>query len=138
MSQSKKMVTFIQQALETLDHLQGQKGLSCSKTIHIRSNAHHKFLLTSMYSNPLLTITKASNSNPQYPLIPTEQRPRPTYEFLEKFQRRGGHFQSKNLYCRFWTFIQGFFRTFSKKIALQFSENEGGRGSLSRSVLSSQ
>ena len=24
-------------------------------------------------------------------------------EFTEKFQ--GGHFQSKNLYCRFWTFF---------------------------------
>ena len=23
-------------------------------------------------------------------------------EFLEKCQRGGGHFQSKNLYCRFW------------------------------------
>ena len=27
-----------------------------------------------------------------------------TDEFLENFQRGGGHFQSKNLYCRFWTF----------------------------------
>ena len=32
-----------------------------------------------------------------------------TDEFLEKFQTGGGgHFQSKNLYCRFWTFKQGF------------------------------
>ena len=30
-------------------------------------------------------------------------------EFSEKFQRGGGHFQSKNLYCRFWTFIKGLF-----------------------------
>ena len=32
----------------------------------------------------------------------------------------GGHFQSQNSYCRFWTFIfiKGFFRTFSRKIAI--------------------
>ena len=30
-------------------------------------------------------------------------------EFSEKFQRGGGgHFQSKNLCCRFWTYKQGF------------------------------
>ena len=34
-------------------------------------------------------------------------------------------FQLKNLYCRFWTFIQGLFRTFSEKIAIY---EEGGRG----------
>ena len=37
-----------------------------------------------------------------------------TGEFLEKFQRGGGHLQSKNLYCRFWTFIQGFKQGFSE------------------------
>ena len=31
-----------------------------------------------------------------------------TDEFSEKF-RGGGHFQSKNLYCKIWTFKQGFF-----------------------------
>ena len=30
-------------------------------------------------------------------------------EFSEKFQKGGGHFQSKNLYCKIWTFKQGFF-----------------------------
>ena len=46
--------------------------------------------------------------------------------FLETFQRgRGAHFQSGNLYCRFCTFKQVFF---SGKIAIKFSENEGGRG----------
>ena len=30
-------------------------------------------------------------------------------------KKGGGHFQSENLYCRFWTFIQGL----SEKIALQ-------------------
>ena len=30
----------------------------------------------------------------------------------------GGHFQSKKLYCRFWTFIQGFKRAFRIKIAI--------------------
>ena len=46
-------------------------------------------------------------------------------EFSEKFRRGGGgHFQSKNLYCRFWTFIKGFFRTIAKKFnAILFSEN---------------
>ena len=37
------------------------------------------------------------------------------------------HFQSKNLYCRFWAFIQGFKAGFLiKKFAIWFSENEGG------------
>ena len=31
-----------------------------------------------------------------------------TDEFLEKFRKGGGHFQSKNLYCKIWTFKQGF------------------------------
>ena len=30
-------------------------------------------------------------------------------ELSEKFQRAGGHFQSKNLYCRFWELKKGFF-----------------------------
>ena len=39
--------------------------------------------------------------------------------FSEKFQKKGGdHFQTKNLYCIFWTFIKGFLWTFSKKIAI--------------------
>ena len=29
--------------------------------------------------------------------------------FLEKCQRVGGHFQSKNLYCRFWKLNTGLF-----------------------------
>ena len=42
----------------------------------------------------------------------------------------GGHFQSKNLYWRFWAFIQGCGqRGFRKKIAIWFSENEGRGGS---------
>ena len=32
-----------------------------------------------------------------------------TDEFSEKFQRSGSQFQSKNFYCKFWTFEQGFF-----------------------------
>ena len=42
-----------------------------------------------------------------------------TDEFSEIFQR-GGHFQSKNLYCRFWAFKQGFLsmKFEEKKIAL--------------------
>ena len=37
-----------------------------------------------------------------------------------------GHFQSKNSYCRFWTFKEGFLSmTLKKKIATQFSEYEG-------------
>ena len=28
--------------------------------------------------------------------------------FRKSSKRGGGHFQSKNLYCRFWTFKQGF------------------------------
>ena len=33
-----------------------------------------------------------------------------TDEFSEKFRRGGGgHFQSKNLCCKIWTFEQGFF-----------------------------
>ena len=30
-------------------------------------------------------------------------------EFSEKLQRGGGHFQSKNLCCRFWKFYTGLF-----------------------------
>ena len=46
-------------------------------------------------------------------------------EFSEQFQR-GDHFQSKNLYCRFETCIQGFKEGFSKKNVNRFSENKGG------------
>ena len=36
--------------------------------------------------------------------------PTKTDEFSEKFRRGGGgHFQSKNFCCKFWTFEQGFF-----------------------------
>ena len=48
-----------------------------------------------------------------------------TDDFADKFERGGGaHFQSKNLYRRFWTF----FRRFPKKNAIKISENEGGGG----------
>merc|ERR1712016_311641 len=43
--------------------------------------------------------------------IPTLGTPSPskTDEFSEKFQKGGGgHFQSKNLYCKIWTFKQGY------------------------------
>ena len=36
-----------------------------------------------------------------------------TGEFMEKFQRGGGYFQSKNLYRRFWKLIQGLKQGFS-------------------------
>ena len=32
-----------------------------------------------------------------------------TDESSEKFQKGGGHFQSKNLCCKIWTFKQGYF-----------------------------
>ena len=39
-------------------------------------------------------------------------------QIFGKFPRGGGgHFQSKNLYCRFWAFTRGFFWAFSEKIA---------------------
>ena len=39
----------------------------------------------------------------------------------------GGQFQSKNLFCRFWTFKQGLLSmTFAKKKASWFSKNEDG------------
>ena len=39
--------------------------------------------------------------------------------FSENFQKkRGGHFQTKNLYRRFWTSIKGFFQMFSEKNAV--------------------
>ena len=47
-------------------------------------------------------------------------------EFSEKFQRAGGHFQSKNLYCRFWTFIKVFFGCFPKKLQYDFPKMRGG------------
>ena len=48
-------------------------------------------------------------------------------EFSEKFQRGGaGRFQSKNLYCRFWTFIQDFKGGFSEKLQYDFPEMRGG------------
>ena len=31
-----------------------------------------------------------------------------TDELSEKFRKGGGHFQSKNLYCKIWTFKQGY------------------------------
>ena len=37
----------------------------------------------------------------------------------------GSHFQSKNLHCRFWTFL-GFFQTFSKKLQHNFPKSMGG------------
>ena len=37
--------------------------------------------------------------------MPTSSK---TDEFSEKFQGRGGHFQSKNLCCKIWTFKQGY------------------------------
>ena len=40
-------------------------------------------------------------------------------EFSEKFQ-------SKNLCCRFWTFITGFFRMFSEKLQYNFLKMRGG------------
>ena len=65
--------------------------------------------------------------------------PSKTDEFSEKFQRGvvglggGGHFQSKNLCCKIWTFKQGYLtmkliqsNSQFKKIATQLSENEGG------------
>ena len=45
-----------------------------------------------------------------------EQMVSKTDEFLEKFQGGGGHFQSKNFYCRFLTFIKVFFGNFPKKL----------------------
>ena len=41
-----------------------------------------------------------------------------TDELSENFQGGGDHFQSKNLYCRFWTFIKGFFGRFMKIFAI--------------------
>ena len=37
--------------------------------------------------------------------MPTSSK---TDEFSEKFQGGGGHFQSKNLCCKIWTFKQGY------------------------------
>ena len=37
--------------------------------------------------------------------MPTSSK---TDEFSEKFQRWGGHIQSKNLCCKIWTFKQGY------------------------------
>ena len=50
-----------------------------------------------------------------------------TDEVSEKLQI-GGHFQSKNFCCRFWTYRQGFLSIKWKKNATWFSENEGGGG----------
>ena len=60
-----------------------------------------------------------------------------TDQFSKKERKgKGGgvNFQSKSLYCRFWTFKQGFLSMiFKKKIAILFSENEGGfKGRLER------
>ena len=46
--------------------------------------------------------------------------------FRKKIQRGDGHFQSKNLYWKFWTSIEGFFRTFSKKMQYNFPKIRGG------------
>ena len=55
-----------------------------------------------------------------------------TDELSENFQGGGDHFQSKNLYCRFWTFKQGFLSIEfeEEKIPLWFSENEGENSSV--------
>ena len=43
-----------------------------------------------------------------------------TDEFSEKFEREGGHFQSNNLCCIFWTFKKVLFGHFSKKSNIIF------------------
>ena len=43
-------------------------------------------------------------------------------EEVENFQKERGHFQSKHLCCRFWSFSGHFL----KKKKHNFSENEGG------------
>ena len=48
-------------------------------------------------------------------------------EFLEKFQKWGGHFQSKNSYFRFWTIKQCFKQVlFGKNCNIIFRKLERG------------
>ena len=44
-------------------------------------------------------------------------RGRNTMNFWKSSERGGGHFQSRNLYCKFWTFKQGFLSIKEEKIA---------------------
>ena len=46
--------------------------------------------------------------------------------FRKRFKGERGYFQSKSLYCRFWTFIQGFKQGFSEKLQYKFLKMEGG------------
>ena len=49
---------------------------------------------------------------------------------LDEFsQGGGGHFQSKNLYCSFWTFIRGFFGSFSEEKNCNIISRKWGGGS---------
>ena len=48
--------------------------------------------------------------------------------FWKSFKGRGGVIFNPKICCRVWTFKQGYFGCFPKKIASWFSENEGGRG----------
>ena len=48
---------------------------------------------------------------------------------FDEFSEGGrGHFQSKNICCRFWNFKQGFLSMKFEKNAIWFSKNELGRG----------
>ena len=50
---------------------------------------------------------------------------------LEKFQRgAGGHFQSKNLCCRFWTYKQGFLSMKVEEKSQHDFPKIGGEGGL--------
>ena len=54
-----------------------------------------------------------------------------TDEFSEKFQRGGGgHFQSKNLCCRFWTYKQGFLSMKVEEKSQHDFPKIGGEGGL--------
>ena len=55
--------------------------------------------------------------------------------FWEKSKGEGGHFQSKNLYCRFWTFIQGFKQGSSEKLQYRFPKMASLHFLLSRNSL---
>ena len=51
--------------------------------------------------------------------------------FLKKFQMGGGgHFQSKNLCCRFWTYKQGFLSMKVEEKSQHDFPNIGGEGGL--------
>ena len=50
-----------------------------------------------------------------------------TGEFSEKFQGGRGHFESKNLRCRFWTFKQSLLNILFRKSNSEFPKMRGGQ-----------